>query len=124
MAHHVVPYSLGGTRTVPLCSKCHGLIHGLEFRLHSHLVKRALATAKNRGVVLGRPRVPTSQPLPTEYRGMTLRQIAAASGLSKSTVKRRFDRGISVEQVMFEVAGREQEAKCENLAPKEMEANG
>lgn len=25
--HHVVPVSLGGTRTLPLCRKCHGLVH-------------------------------------------------------------------------------------------------
>lgn len=25
--HHVVPASLGGRRTVPLCGQCHGLIH-------------------------------------------------------------------------------------------------
>lgn len=25
--HHVVPESRGGTRTVPLCARCHGLAH-------------------------------------------------------------------------------------------------
>jgi hypothetical protein len=28
-AHHVVPQSLGGTKTVPLCEKCHNLVHRL-----------------------------------------------------------------------------------------------
>jgi hypothetical protein len=28
--HHVVPKSLGGTKTVPLCSKCHAKVHGLD----------------------------------------------------------------------------------------------
>lgn len=28
--HHVVPKSLGGTKTVPLCAVCHGKIHGLK----------------------------------------------------------------------------------------------
>ena len=28
--HHVVPRSRGGKRTVPLCCKCHGLIHAME----------------------------------------------------------------------------------------------
>ena len=28
--HHVVPRSRGGRRTVPLCRKCHGLIHEME----------------------------------------------------------------------------------------------
>jgi 5-methylcytosine-specific restriction endonuclease McrA len=26
--HHVVPRSLGGTKTVPLCEGCHGKVHG------------------------------------------------------------------------------------------------
>jgi hypothetical protein len=28
--HHVIPVSRGGTRTVPLCNKCHALAHGIE----------------------------------------------------------------------------------------------
>lgn len=28
--HHVVPRSRGGKRTIPLCRKCHGLIHSME----------------------------------------------------------------------------------------------
>jgi hypothetical protein len=30
--HHVIPESFGGTKTVPLCSKCHCLVHGLGGR--------------------------------------------------------------------------------------------
>ena len=29
--HHVVPYSKGGRNTIPVCIKCHGLIHGKDF---------------------------------------------------------------------------------------------
>ena len=29
-AHHVIPRSRGGTKTVPLCGGCHGLAHGLS----------------------------------------------------------------------------------------------
>jgi len=28
--HHVVPESLGGTKTVPLCRSCHALAHGVD----------------------------------------------------------------------------------------------
>jgi hypothetical protein len=28
--HHVIPQSMGGTKTVPLCSKCHMKVHNLE----------------------------------------------------------------------------------------------
>lgn len=44
--HHVVPKVLGGndtTNVVPLCDKCHGLIHSLSFQngtiSHSELIK-------------------------------------------------------------------------------------
>ena len=36
--HHVVPKSLGGTKTVPLCSSCHAKVHS------SHLLKTAKLT--------------------------------------------------------------------------------
>jgi hypothetical protein len=29
--HHVVPRSLGGTKTVLLCEKCHGVVHQRQF---------------------------------------------------------------------------------------------
>ena len=41
--HHVVPKSLGGTKTVSLCSACHGKIHGIEGRSgHRELTMRGL----------------------------------------------------------------------------------
>lgn len=40
--HHVVPKSLGGTYTVPLCSVCHGIVHDLPNRAnHKELTKRS-----------------------------------------------------------------------------------
>ena len=44
--HHVVPRSSGGTRTVPLCAQCHGVVHGT-------LIKAALAAKSRRGEVVG-----------------------------------------------------------------------
>jgi hypothetical protein len=31
--HHVVPRTLGGVRTIPLCGDCHGKVHGKNFGL-------------------------------------------------------------------------------------------
>ena len=50
--HHVVPRSLGGTRTVPLCLDCHGKVHGIRFT-SPYMTKVALVEAKARGVLLG-----------------------------------------------------------------------
>lgn len=51
--HHVVPASRGGTRTLPLCDKCHTLIHEKGV-LTSILSREALAKKKARGERLGR----------------------------------------------------------------------
>jgi len=49
--HHVLPKSLGGTKTVPLCSLCHMKIHGLDNtrRAESHVenTKRGLGEKNN-----------------------------------------------------------------------------
>ena len=49
--HHVVPRSLGGTRTVPLCEVCHGRAHGRSdgFQSIGYLTRAALAAKKTRG---------------------------------------------------------------------------
>ncbi len=58
--HHVVPKSLGGregTNRVPLCDKCHGLIHGVSYSdgtiSHSDLVKQSLKRARAEGKQIG-----------------------------------------------------------------------
>ena len=52
-AHHVVPRSRGGTRTVPLCERCHGLVHDKQFTGISHLTRKALAAKKAKGERVG-----------------------------------------------------------------------
>jgi len=52
--HHVVPRSLGGTKTVPLCEGCHGKVHGTNMKT-SALSRLGLARAKAAGVKLGAP---------------------------------------------------------------------
>lgn len=39
--HHVVPKSLGGTATIPLCVKCHKLVHSTGNLSLSALIKEA-----------------------------------------------------------------------------------
>jgi DNA invertase Pin-like site-specific DNA recombinase len=79
--HHVVPKVDGGTKTVPLCAKCHGIVHDRAFLNVSALTQRGLEQARQRGVRLGRPvRMPSEVcaevvHLRTQKR-WTLRQIA------------------------------------------------
>jgi pyridoxal biosynthesis lyase PdxS len=52
--HHVVPRSLGGTRTVPLCCGCHDMAHEMR-RVHGRggLTARALHAKRTRGERVG-----------------------------------------------------------------------
>ena len=55
--HHVIPRSLGGKNTVPLCSPCHGKSHEMKRRLtSSDLIKKGIAKAKANGIHCGRPK--------------------------------------------------------------------
>jgi uncharacterized protein YlaI len=55
--HHVIPQSLGGKNTIPLCQPCHDKVHGVKPRniSLSNLTKQGLQKAKQRGVKLGSP---------------------------------------------------------------------
>jgi len=50
--HHVVPRSRGGTKTVPLCERCHGLVHDVEISTKA-LTKQALARKRALGERIG-----------------------------------------------------------------------
>jgi hypothetical protein len=50
--HHVVPRSIGGTKTVALCEVCHGKIHGGGVG-KSSLTRAALAVKRTRGERIG-----------------------------------------------------------------------
>ena len=52
--HHVVPKSLGGTQTIPLCLICHGKIHERDFVKAKRLQKQGFARAKAAGKHCGR----------------------------------------------------------------------
>ena len=51
--HHVVPRSLGGNKTVPLCSSCHCKVHDRKFIKHDNLVRAAMDAKRTRGEWLG-----------------------------------------------------------------------
>ena len=47
--HHVVPKVMGGNFTVPLCIKCHGLVHGRDFVKSRNLQAIGIQKAKLKG---------------------------------------------------------------------------
>lgn len=52
-AHHVVPRSLGGTKTVNLCSPCHAKVHSPHLLRTSALTKKAMDERKAAGMYCG-----------------------------------------------------------------------
>lgn len=50
--HHVVPQSRGGTKTVPLCDRCHGKVHGRSMNTKT-LTTEAMARKKAQGQRVG-----------------------------------------------------------------------
>lgn len=94
-SHHVIPRSKGGTKTIPLCERCHGLVHGLDFTNHGNLIKSGLAEARRKGVKLGRERKSSSDIL-AEYpaivallgAGMSIRSIAKECVVAAMTVQK------------------------------------
>ncbi len=54
--HHVIPQSLGGEKTVPLCDRCHGLVHDRRAKRRdsiSALTSAALQRKRARGERVG-----------------------------------------------------------------------
>lgn len=82
--HHVVPRSLGGTKTIPLCNNCHGKVHGIK-RMHmSTLTKEGLQKARARGVKLGNPSNLTQQ---GREKGVQARKANAANNPNTKAAK-------------------------------------
>ena len=50
--HHIIPKSLGGTRTIPLCVACHSKVHGRSLT-HNALVRQGQARARAEGKTWG-----------------------------------------------------------------------
>lgn len=98
--HHVIPVSLGGTKTVNLCLKCHMLVHdSLDNRKDSHvaLIRNGLIRAKINGKKLGRKigGMPKNDLLFKHQeivdllkKGNSIRKITEIRNVGKSTVQR------------------------------------
>jgi transposase-like protein len=96
--HHVIPRSRGGKRTVPLCGKCHGLVHNVKRPTNlSSLIKEGLEKAKTEGKKLGRKNGKMDVTVLLKKhedivellsRGISIRKIAKATGKSRATVER------------------------------------
>jgi hypothetical protein len=52
--HHIVPSTMGGTKTIPLCIVCHGKVHNRDFTRHKVLQRIGIERAKENGVFMGR----------------------------------------------------------------------
>jgi len=53
--HHIIPFSSGGRKTIPLCCVCHGKVHDRKFTNHKEMIKEVLKQKKESGFILGRP---------------------------------------------------------------------
>ena len=95
--HHVIPQTLGGKSTVPLCETCHGKVHGRDMMNHRELTRSGLAEARRKGRVLGRPKGSTLDAAELVARhpdiarhlraGHSIRHAAAITGKSTGTVQ-------------------------------------
>lgn len=88
-AHHVVPHSRGGTRTIPLCEPCHGLVHDKDFSNLSELTKLGIERARANGKQIGRPTISERKKqriLELAAQGLTSREIARKVRVAKATV--------------------------------------
>ncbi len=92
-AHHVIPFSRGGTRTLPLCESCHNLVHDLSFANHSKLIKEGQERARQSGQICFRPRIHIdfATILKLKANGLSLEKIANELGVSRRTVSRCID---------------------------------
>ena len=95
--HHVVPFSMGGKKCIPLCENCHSIIHDTDLK-NSNLIKLGLIKAIERGVKLGRPigTKQTSEDMLIKHQdivdhiisGISIRNIAKLTNKGASTVQR------------------------------------
>ncbi len=98
--HHVVPRSVGGTKTIPLCSICHGKVHGIKRDKQiniSELTKAGILEARKAGKRLGNP-----NPASSLAKGQaTIKRTADefALGLEKMVMPLRFQSGYTLKEI-------------------------
>jgi hypothetical protein len=90
--HHVIPKSKGGTKTVPLCTECHGKVHGRNMVHMAELSRLGIQVAKRKGIYNGRKKGTTkgepSRAKELRAKGLTTAEIAQTMGTTKRTVQR------------------------------------
>jgi hypothetical protein len=90
--HHVVPKVLGGgegRNLVPMCTSCHGLVHGKKFLDWKALQKAGIAKAKARGAYKGRKStIDKGRIRSLRAGGMSTYKIADVMKISRMTVHR------------------------------------
>lgn len=91
--HHVIPKSLGGTFTVPLCTDCHAKVHGRRAMACGELIKAGIARAKARGVQVG---------------GKNKGAWAKVDPSQQELIKRRKAEGVKVSHIAREVGASRQ----------------
>lgn len=111
--HHVIPKSLGGTKTIPLCETCHGRVHQKDLVKFNNLAKEGRKRYVENGGKLGRKEGSAesierfmSKPVNVEIKqlveqGYSVRKIVKMIGASsKTVVKVRKSTGISTSTVV------------------------
>jgi hypothetical protein len=93
--HHIVPESLGGTKTVPLCPDHHSLVHGLDGVLRTALpalqaagIARARAAGRYGGRRGGAGEIDPHQAGVLKTMGYSTVEIAESLGVTPATVRR------------------------------------
>jgi hypothetical protein len=65
--HHIVPSSIGGTKTIPLCIICHGKVHNKDFVKFRELQRLGIQRAKENGSFINNGRPKGSIEIPEEF---------------------------------------------------------
>jgi DNA invertase Pin-like site-specific DNA recombinase len=90
--HHVVPRVLGGQNTIPLCARCHGMVHDRDLTHYTRLQRIGIRSAKKKGVKFGRPRsLSESQKEEAIHMmngGMSTKKVAELFTVSEPTMRR------------------------------------
>ncbi len=96
--HHVIPKSLGGTKTIPLCETCHGRVHQKDLVKFNNLAKQGRKRYVENGGKLGRKEGSAEsietfmgKPVNIEIKrlveqGNSVRKVSARMRVSTSTV--------------------------------------
>ena len=94
--HHVVPKSRGGTRTVPLCSKCHDLVHAVGI---IQMAQRGWKATKKAGKRYGN--------IPYGYKQGKTRLVKCRKEQAILTAMRRLkDKGLSWQEIADKLAAK------------------